>query len=116
MRPFAIDAVVGAIATASTTAAVTVRVAVPLLPPNDAVIVDVPVPAANALPADGIVATANTLDVHVADAVTFAVVRSEYVAVAVNPCVRPFAMLAVAGATTTVSTTAGVTVSVVVGA
>ena len=116
VRPFDSDTVAGLTVIVSTTAGVTVSVVEPDTPLNVAVIVDVPTPAPNALPADGIVATRVHEDDQEADAVTFAVVRSEYVAVAVNACVRPFAIEGVSGDSATVSTTAGVTVRVVVGA
>jgi hypothetical protein len=80
-------------------AAVTVRVAVPLTPPCEAVIVDEPVATAVASPTELIVAAALLPDVQVAVEVTFAVEPSLYVAVAVNCCVAPAIMLGLAGVT-----------------
>jgi len=52
-----------------------------------------------ARPLEFIVAVAGVPDVHVTDEVTVAVVPSLYVAVALNCCVAPTAMLELAGDT-----------------
>jgi hypothetical protein len=80
-------------------AAVTVSIAVPLTPLREAVIVLEPAATAVASPDVLIVAAALLEDVQVAVDVTFAVELSLYVAVAVNCCVAPAAMLPVAGET-----------------
>ena len=77
--------------------AVTVRVAVALMPPTDAVIVLVPAATPVARPAELTVAAAVSELFHVTDDVTLAVESSLKVAVAVKDCVVPSLMLAVAG-------------------
>jgi hypothetical protein len=80
-------------------AAVTVRAAVPFIPLNDAVTVLDPAATPDAIPAALIFAAAALELVHATVDVTFAVEPSVYVAVAVNCCAAPAAMLAVAGVT-----------------
>jgi hypothetical protein len=77
-------AMLGDTVTAVTTFAATLRVAVPLTPPSDAVSVVEPAATPVARPAELIVATAEVATVQLADGVTFAVEPSLYVAVAVN--------------------------------
>jgi hypothetical protein len=90
---------VTAIAVMVFVAAVTVSVAVPLMPLSDAVMVVEPAVAPVAKPDEFTVATAVFEEFHVAVVVTFAVELSLYVAVAVYCSVAPTAMLAVAGVT-----------------
>jgi hypothetical protein len=79
--------------------AVTVSVAVPLTPLSDAVTVDEPAATPVATPAALIVAIEVFALLHVTVEVTFAVELSLYVAVAVNCCVAPTAILAALGDT-----------------
>ncbi len=76
---------------------VTVRVAVPLTPLIEAVTVVEPAAPAVARPGELTVATAVFAAVQLAVAVTFAVEPSLYVAVAVNCCVAPAAILGLPG-------------------
>src|SRR4029077_18907238 len=103
-----IDASVAAV-TASDTAGDTI-------PPRVALTLVDPMPAAGASPVEPdallIVATAGSEDDQVTVWVRSDVVLSVYVPVAVNCCVRPFAMLALGGATWIDTRLAGVTLSV----
>jgi hypothetical protein len=78
---------------------VTVAVVLPCTLSRLAAMVVVPPPCPVASPPDEIVATAVFDELHVALAVTFAVVLFAYVAVAVNCCVSPFAKLGFEGVT-----------------
>src|ERR1700722_3194384 len=104
----------------TSTAGVTVRTAVPEMSPDVAVMVVAPDPLAVAVarPWDPAVletvAVEVTDDDHVADEVRLAVVRLEYVPVAVNCWVWPWAIEAVVGDTAMLTKTAGVTVSTAV--
>jgi len=111
----------GVTAIEESVAAVTVRVVVPDLPPNVAVIVVVPGATADALPlvppALLMVALEVSDELHVTDAVKFCVVLLEYVPVAVNCCVKPAGlteMLGLAGVTAMETSVALVAVRVVV--
>lgn len=97
--PAAIEMLAGVTEREESVAAVTVIVAVAVLPPNVAVITLEPMFTADARPFALIVAVDNVPEVHVAVAVTSCVLLSEYVAVAANCCVVPFAMDGAAGAT-----------------
>ena len=92
-------------------AAVTFSEVFPLIPFNAAVIVEVPTVTPVANPPDVIVATALVPDVHVTVPVMFAVVVSEYVPVAVNCCVVPFATVGFTGVTAIDCNVAAVTFS-----
>jgi len=94
-------------------AAVTVSDVLPLTAPTDAVIIVVPVPWLLARPVPLTVATPTTDDVHVAAFVTFCVVVSEYVPVAVTCCVVPSAIEGSVGVPAIETSTAVVTVRVV---
>jgi hypothetical protein len=107
-------AVAGVTAMVVSVLAVTVKAAVPLMPLSDAVIVDVPEATPVAKP-EALMEAAAVLElVHVAIDVTFAVEASLYVPVAVNCCVPPAAMLAVAGVTVMVVSVLGTTWAVTV--
>src|SRR5579863_2670683 len=104
----------------SNTAGVTVSTAVPEMSPDVAVMVVAPDPLAVAVasPWDPevleTVAAEVTDDDHVTDEVRLAVLKLEYVPVAVNCWVWPWAIDAVAGDTAMLTSTAGVTVSTAV--
>src|ERR1700692_2383204 len=110
--PWAIDAVVGDTAILTKTAGVTVRTAVPAMSPDVAVIVVAPDPLAVAVasPCDpGVLETVGvpvTEDDHVTEAVRLAVLRLEYVPVAANCWVWPWAIEAATGDTATLTSTA----------
>ena len=89
--------------------ATTFKVALPLCPLNVAEIVALPDELPVARPADLIDDTVALVEAHVADAVTSPVEPLLYVAVAVNCCVAPEVMLAVAGETE-IAVTVGVAV------
>lgn len=95
--PAAKLALVGETAMELTVLAVTVSEAVPLTPPIEAKIAVEPAPTAFARPDEFIEATAVFALVHPTVVVTLAVVPSLYVAIAVNCCVSPAAILAFAG-------------------
>src|SRR5947209_7279354 len=105
------DAGFGVTAMELSVAAVTVKVADPLIVPEVAVIVDDPAAIAVASPALT-VATAVDEDVHVAVLVRFCLLPLLYVPVAVNCLVLPAAIEAVVGDTEIEVSTAAVTVSV----
>ena len=92
-------------------AAVTVRLAVPEIVPDMAVIVEVPTATPCASPVVLTVATGLADDFHVAEAVRSCVLPSLRVPVAVNCCERPAAIVAVAGETAIETRTGAVTVS-----
>jgi len=111
--PFAIDGLAGVTAIDTSVAAVTVNVSGGLVTPlNAAVICDVPTPAPVATPAEVIVATVVVPDTHVAWLVKFCVLVSEYVPVAVNCSVVPFAIDGLTGVTAIDTSAAAVTVNV----
>src|SRR5580692_3612377 len=91
-------------------AAVTVRLAEPLMAPEVAVMVVEPVATPVAKPLVEIVATPVGEVVHVAVLERFCVVLSEKVPVAVNCCVLPLAIVEVAGVTAMETRVAAVTV------
>ncbi len=97
---------------------VTVKMAVPEMSPEVAVMVVAPVATPVARPwepeALETVAVPVSDDDHVTESVTVAVLRLEYVPMAVNCCVPPTAMEAVVGETVMLTNTAGVTVSTAV--
>jgi hypothetical protein len=114
--PFAIDGLTGVTAIDTSVAAVTVNVSGGLVTPlNAAVICDVPTAAPIAMPAEVIVATEVVPDTHVACVVKFCVLVSEYVPVAVNCSVVPFAIDGLAGVTAIDTSVAAVTVNVSAG-
>src|ERR1700687_3753793 len=82
-----------------TTGGVTVRLAVPVKDPAVALIVAVPTARATAAPVALTLAIAGPDEVHVAVFVRFCVLPSLYVPVAVNCCVSPAAIEALAGVT-----------------
>src|SRR5580658_7576878 len=98
----------------TSTAGRTVRTAVPEMSPEVAVMVEAPVATAVARPwepeALDTVASAVTDDDHVTASVRLAVLRFEYVPVAVNCWVSPAAIDAVGGDTAMLTSTAGVMV------
>jgi hypothetical protein len=96
--------------------AVTVSDPVPLTPLREAVMVVVPAATQVAMPVALMVAAAVLELVHVAEELMLAVEPSPYVAVAVNCCVPPATMLAVAGVTAMLDSVfaTAVTVSVAV--
>ena len=96
------------------TAAVTVRVAVPVFPPKAAVIVAFPAALPVASPLLTIVAVVVLDELQVTWVVIVWVVPSEYVPLAVNCWVAPAATLAVAGDTAIEFKVAAVTVMVAV--
>lgn len=93
---------------------VTVRAAVALIPPTDAVTLVAPGATPVARPLEVTVATEALAVAQVAAVVTLAVELSLYVAVAVNCWVRPAATLAVAGETAIAVSVFAVTASVAV--
>ena len=94
--------------------AVTVSVVVPLMAPEAALIVLVPVPTPVANPPEVIVATVVVSELHVAVLVRFCVELSENVPVAVNCFVVPLAIEGFAGVTAIDTSVGAVTVRVVV--
>src|SRR5581483_623071 len=91
----------------------TVSTVEPLTDPKVALIVLVPAATPVASPAVVIVATEVVPDAHVTWLVTFCVLLSVYVPVAVNCCVVPLAIDGFAGVTAIDCNAAGVTVSTV---
>ena len=110
--PRGIVAVGGLIAIETSVAAVTVRSADPLIEPDDAVIVALPIATLCANPAL-MVATDCVSDDQVAVEVRSCVLLSVKVPVAVNCCVVPKAIDGFAGETAIETSAAAVTVSVV---
>ena len=101
--PCAIDATAGETEMLTSTAVVTVSAAVPEMRPEVAVMVVAPVPTPVATPWEpdvfDTVAVAIKDEDHVTESVMLAVVRFEYVPVAVNDSVLPCAIDATAGVT-----------------
>jgi len=114
VAPTALLAVAGVTAIEDRVAAVTVRVAVPILPLKAAVMVVVPAATAVARPLLLIVATPVLDELQVTCAVISRLVPSEYVQVAVSCWVLPTTLFAVAGAIAIESKVTVVTVRVVV--
>jgi len=94
-------------------AAVTVSTVEPTTDPDVALIVLVPIATPVAKPPVAMVAVAVVPDAQVTEAVTFFVLLSLYVPVAVNCCVRPLAIDGFAGVTAIDCRGAAVTVSTV---
>ena len=103
----------GLMAIETSTAGVTVNAADPLIAPEAAVMLAVPLPALDTSPALLMVAVARVSDDHAAVAVRSIVLPSVNEPVAVNCWVVPSAMEALAGATVIETRAAAVTVSVV---
>src|SRR5579871_4483423 len=99
VAPLPIDGFAGVTAIDFSVAAVTVNVVDPLIAPDVALIVLVPTPTPVANPPVVIVAVEVVPEAHVTDAVRFCVLLSLNVPVAVNCCVRPFAIDGFAGVT-----------------
>lgn len=112
VRPLMIEGAAGVTAMEASVAAVTVRVDVPLMDPDVAVIVVPPAAALVAKPPGLMVATLVADDVHVTDEVMSFVDASVYVPRAVNCCVNPSAMEGALGLTWIAVKAAAVTVSV----
>jgi hypothetical protein len=102
----------GVTAIETSAAGLTVSVAVPLIEPEEAVIVDVPTLTLVARPPAAIVATEVVDEPQVAVLVRFCVLPSLYVPVAVNCWVVPLAIDAVLGVTAIEVSTGAVTVNV----
>lgn len=114
--PTVTDAGLGAIDKLANTAALTVKVTVlDGTPAILAVMVVVPTPTLDTLPAAFTVATAGLLDVQVTAPETSAVVPSEYVAIVMKVAGNPFATDAVVLDTVSETTTATVTFNAAVG-
>jgi hypothetical protein len=111
VAPLAIEGFAGVTAIDCSVAAVTVRTVEPLIPPDVALIVEVPTPAPVARPAALIVAVVVVPELHVTVLVRFCVVPSLNVPVAVNCCVAPLAIDGFAGVTAIDCNVAAVTVS-----
>ena len=109
----AIDGFAGVTAIDCNVAAVTVNNVEPTTDPNVALMVLVPIAAAVAKPPLAMVAVAVVPDAQVTEAVTFFVLLSVYVPVAVNCCVRPLAIDGLAGVTAMDCSVAAVTVNTV---
>ena len=103
----------GLIAIETSAAAVTVNTVEPVVVPETALMVAVPIPAPVANPVLLIVAVDVLSEAHIAVEVKSCVVPSVKVPVAVNCCVVPSAMEGFAGVTAIETTTAAVTVKVV---
>src|ERR1039458_9637300 len=108
------DNVAGTMFKAITAGGVTVRFADPVRDPEVALIVAVPTALATAAPVGLTLAIADPDELHVAVFVRFCVLPSLYVPVAMNCCVSPAAIEALAGVTVTEARTGEVTVSVAV--
>src|SRR6202522_2365529 len=113
VAPLAIDGFAGVTAIDCSVAAVTVRTVEPFIPPDVALIVEVPTPAPVARPAALMVAVVVVPELHVTVLVRFCVVPSLNVPVAVNCCVAPLAIDGFAGVTAIDCSVAAVTVRVV---
>jgi hypothetical protein len=111
VAPLAIDGLAGVTAIDCSVAAVTVRTVEPLIPPDVALIVEVPTPAPVARPDALMVAVEVVPEDHVTVLVRFCVVPSLNVPVAVNCCVAPLAIDGFAGVTAIDCSVAAVTVS-----
>jgi hypothetical protein len=112
IAPLAIDGFVGVTAI-DTNAFVTVSTVEPLIDPEVASIVVLPVLTPVARPALLTVATAVLLEVHVTEFVRFCWLPSLYAPVAVNCCVAPFTMDGLDGVREIETRVGGVTVRVV---
>jgi hypothetical protein len=106
------DTVAGAMFKATTTGGVTVTLAVPVKDPAVALIVAVPTVLPRAAPAELTLAIADADELHAAVLVRFCVLPSLYVPMAVNCCVSPASIEALAGVTLTEARTGEVTVSI----
>jgi hypothetical protein len=108
--PNANDGFAGVTAIDTSTGCPTLSAAVPTIDPQLAltVVVPTPVPVANPVPAT--LATPLADELQLTPPVTFCVLPSLYVPVAVNCSVVPFAIVALAGVTDSDTKTAGVTV------
>ena len=116
MSPLATEAVVGLIAIAVNSGAVTVKVALfEVMPLADAETVVLPCARLEAIPLTLSVATAVLLDVQVTDPETLPVVPSEYVPVAVNVTGVPCGVDGIAGLMLIPVITAVVTVRLTAG-
>jgi hypothetical protein len=109
----AIEGFAGVTAIDCNVAAVTVRVVEPVIDPDLALMEEVPVATADAKPEALIVATVVVAEAQVTLLVRFCVLLSLKVPVAVNCCVRPLAIEALAGVTAIDCSVAAVTVSTV---
>jgi hypothetical protein len=109
VAPSAIDAFAGVTASDTNTGAVIVRPVEPVIAPEVACIVVLPVPTPVAKPVPLTVAAPVFVEVHVTALVRFNVLLSLYVPVAVNCCVAPFAIDGFTGLTA-IDTRAAVTV------
>jgi hypothetical protein len=113
VSPFATLGFAGVTAMDVSAAAATVSVVLPVMLPEVAEIVVVPVATAVARPPTAMVAVAVLDDAQVTVPVRFWVEPSVYVPVALNCCVSPFATLGFAGVTAIEVSAADATVSVV---
>ena len=111
VSPLATDGFAGVTAIDCSTAAVTVNKVEPLIAPELALMVLVPIPTAVARPPAVIVAVPVVPEVHVTELVRFCVLLSVSVPVAVNCCVSPLATDGFAGVTAIDTSVAGVTVN-----
>jgi len=111
--PLGMEAFAGVTAVDTNTDAVTVRLVDPLIDPDVAWMVVLPVPTPVARPAPVMVATVVLEEVQITEVVKFAVLLSLYVPVAVYCCVVPLGMEALAGVTE-MDTKTAVTVRLVV--
>src|SRR6266702_6854264 len=107
------DGVAGVTAIETKVGGPTVKVVLPVTPPDVALIWDVPCPAPLARPPAVTVATAVFDDTQVAELVSVWVLPSEYVPVAASCCVVPLAIDGFAGVTAIDTRVAGPTVRVV---
>ncbi len=114
VNPAATDGFAGVTAIDCSVAALTVSVVEPLMVPDTAVMVVVPIAIPVASPLALIAAVDVALELHVAVAVRFEVLPSLNVPVAVNCCVSPAATDGLTGVTAIDCSMAAVTVSVVV--
>jgi hypothetical protein len=113
VSPFAMDGFASVTEIDCKVAGVTVSNAEPTTDPEVALMVLVPTATAVAEPLDVMVATLAVTDAHVTWLVRLAVLASLYVPVAVNCCVKPFAMDGLAGVTEIDCSAACVTVNTV---
>jgi uncharacterized membrane protein len=110
--PFAIDKLGAVTAIETSVADVTVKVADPLMAPETALILLVPVPTAVTIPPAVIVATLVLCELQVTEPVMFCVELSENVPVAVNCSEVPFAIERLGAVTAIEISVAAVTVNV----
>ena len=108
--PFAIERLGAVTAIDTNVAGVTIRFVDPLIAPETALILLVPVPAAVTKPPAVIVATEVVCEAHVTELVRFCVELSENVPVAVNCSEVPFAIERFAAVTAIDTNVADVTV------